>query len=155
MATPDLGQGSGTLRTHLRNRLLVLAGAVALGLVLQHFLSQRLDAIVERSHSDMLAARAELALLIRVVGLAVFGLTGALGAAMTVSCRNPRDAERFPPPGLMSLGARRVVVGPMARTMTGIGLGVGLLLLCASLAGAGLVWYMGAVLLACRAGVGA
>ena len=120
----------------VRNRLLVLAGAIALGLVLQHFLSLRLEAIQERSRIDMLAARAELAVLIRVVGLAVFGLTGGLGAVMAASCRSPRDAQRFPPPGLMSFGARREITGEMARTMTGIGLALGLALLAASLAGA-------------------
>ncbi len=152
MTAPELGAGNA--RATLRNRLVVIAVAIALGLVLQHFLSQRLDAIVEHSRRDMLAARAELALLIRAVGLAVFGLTGALGAAMAASCRNPRGAERFPPSGMMSIGAMRVVTGPLARTMTGVGLALGLVLLGASLAGAALVWHMGAVLLACRAGVG-
>ena len=131
----------------VRNRLLLIAGAVALGLGLQHLLGVRLDAIVERSKVDMLAARAELAWLIRGVGAGVFGLTGALGAVMAHSCRSPRLAERFPPPGLMSFGARHVVTGPTARTLTSVGLGLGVVLLLASIAGAALVWYMGAVLL--------
>jgi hypothetical protein len=135
----------------LRNRLLVLAGAVLAGLVLQHFLRLRLDAIVAHSRTDMLGARAELAVLIRAAGLVVFGMTGGLGALIAASCRSPRTAERFPPPGVLAIGARRVVTGPAARTFTGIGLAIGLLLLGASLAGAGLVWYMGSVLLACRA----
>lgn len=152
MATPELGPGNGSARALVRNRLLVLAGAVALGLALQHVLRQRLDAIVAHSQQDMLAARAELATLIRVVGLGVFGLTGSLGAAMTNACRRPRLAERFPPPGILSIGARRVVTGPLAQSMTRVGLGLGIVLVAASLAGAALVWYMGAVLLACRAG---
>jgi hypothetical protein len=135
----------------LRARLLLLAGAIVLGLVFQHLLGAWLDEIVERSKVDMLAARADLAWLIRSVGAGVFGLTGALGAAMAHACRAPGVAERFPPPGLMSLGARHVITGPTARVMTGVGLGLGLVLLVASLAGAALVWYMGAVLLACRA----
>jgi hypothetical protein len=135
----------------LRNRLLLLAGAVALGLLLQQVLSARLEAIVVHSKSDMIAARAELALLIRAVGLIVFGMTGSLGAAIAGSCRSPRTAERWPPPGVLSYGGRRVVTGPMARTLTGVGLALGLGLLAASAAGAGLVWYVGAVLLACRA----
>jgi hypothetical protein len=139
------------MATAWRTRLLLLGGALALGLVFQHLLGARLDAILERSKVDMLAARAELAWLIRGVGVGVFGLTGGLGVVMTHSCRSPGTAERFPPPGLMSLGARHVVTGPTARLMTGVGLGLGLVLLFASLAGAALVWYMGAVLLACRA----
>jgi hypothetical protein len=141
----------GAMGAVLRNRLLLLAGAVALGLLLQQVLSARLEAIVVHSKSDMIAARAELALLIRAVGLIVFGMTAALGAAIAWSCRSPRTAERWPPPGVLSYGQRRVVNGPMARTLTGVGLALGLLLLAASAAGAGLVWYVGAVLLACRA----
>ncbi len=120
------------LRGALGGRLLVLAVAVALGLVLQKLLRERLDSIGLHSQRDMIAARAELAVLIRAVGLSVFGLTAALGAAIAASCRSPRSAERFP---------------------AGVGLALGLLLLAASLAGAGFVWYVGALLLACRAGV--
>lgn len=153
MATPGLGRGGNSLRSVVRSRLLVLAGAVALGLVLQQLLSERLEAIVDHSHRDLLAARAELAGLLQAVGLPVFGLTAALGATMAWTCRQPSRALRFPPPGLLSFGGRSFVSGPLAPTLTRIGLALGVLLVAASLAAGGLVWYMAAVLLACRAGV--
>jgi len=152
VAAPEL-QPAENAKSVVRSRLLVLAGAVAIGLVLQQVLSARLEAIVEHSHRDLLAARAELAGLLRAFGLPVFGLTAALGAAMTWACRHPSRAQRFPPPGLLSFGARSVVTGPLAPTLTRVGLALGALLVSASLAGAGLVWYMAAVLLACRAGL--
>ena len=149
MATPELP--ARALRQLLLRRLIVLAAAIALGLVLQRALQARLEGIVELSHRDMLAARAELAHLFQIVGTAVFALTGALGIAFAVSCRRPSEALQFPPPGLLSLGARRVTTGPRARTLTRVGLGLGVTLFAASLAGGVLIWYMAAVLLACRA----
>jgi len=148
MATPELP--SRALRP-LALRLLVLAAAVALGLALQRVLQARFESIVELSQRDMLAARAELAHLFQIVGTAVFGLTGALGVAFAVSCRRPMEARQFPPPGLLSLGARRITTGPRAQTLTRIGLGLGIALLAASLAAGAMIWYMAAVLLACRA----
>lgn len=149
MATPELP--SRALRPLLLRRLLVLAAAVAIGLALQHALRVRLDAIVELSHGNMLAARAELAWLFRVVGAAVFGLTGALGVVFAVSCRRPSEAQQFPPPGLLSLGATRFTTGPRVQTLTRVGLGIGVVLFAASLAGVVLIWYMADVLIACRA----
>lgn len=149
MATPELP--ARALRPILLRRLLVLAAAVALGLALQRVLAARLEAIVELSQTDMLAARAELAHLFQLVGAAVFGLTGALGVAFAVSCRRPAEARQFPPPGLLSLGATRITTGPRAQTLTRIGLGLGIALFAASLAAGALIWYMAAVLLACRA----
>ncbi|MGH9888942.1 MAG: hypothetical protein ACREBE_25640, partial [bacterium] len=106
MATPEIP--SRMLLTPLLRRVLVLAAAVALGLALQRVLQARLEGIVELSHADMLAARAELAHLCQLVGTAVFGLTGALGVAFAWSCRRPSEALQFPPPGLLSMGGRRV-----------------------------------------------
>jgi len=101
--------------------------AIALGLVLQDLLRARLDAIAELAERDVIQARAELAFVFQVVGTLVFGVTGALGVAIAASSRHARDAR------------------------TRLGLGLGIALLVASLAGAALIWYMAAVLLACRA----
>lgn len=125
MATPAIA--SSSKRAALARRLLVLSVAIALGLVLQDVLRARLDAIWELSQRDMLAARAELAWVFRVVGTLVFGVTGALGVAIAWSSRHARDA----------------------RARLGVGLGVALLL--ASAAGLALIWFMAAVLAACRA----
>jgi hypothetical protein len=125
MATPVLDAFGG--RPLLLRRLLVLAAAIAIGLVLQHGLRARLDAIAELSERDVVRARAELALVFRVVGTIVFGVTGALGVAIAASSRH--------------------AVTSRAR----LGLGLGIALLVASLAGLALIGYMAAVLLACRA----
>jgi len=131
--------------------LLVCAGAVAVGLVLQAALDARLAEIVALGERDKLAARADLALVIRVVAGGACALTAALGLALAYACRRPSAADRFPPPGLFSLGARRALTGPRARTFTRIGLALGLALCAASLAGVGCAWYLAAVLEACRA----
>jgi hypothetical protein len=125
MATPEIASGSKPAT--LARRFLVLAGAIALGLVLQDLLRARLDAIAALSERDMLAARAELALVFRVVGTLVFGVTGALGAAIASSSRRMRDLRER------------------------LGAGVGIALLVLSTAACALVWYMAAVLAACRA----
>lgn len=151
MATPELP--SRAVRALVLRRLLVLGAAVVLGLWLQRILQARLEGIVALSQADMLAARAELAHLLQLVGTAVFGLTGALGIAFAVSCRRPGEALRFPPRGVLSLGATRVTTGPRAQTLTRIGFGLGVVLFAASLAGGALIWYVASVLLACRAGV--
>jgi hypothetical protein len=131
-------------------RLLVLALAVAIGLVLQQALGTRLAEIVALGEHDKLAARAELAAWIRAVTMGACGLTAALGLALAGACRNPSAAQRFPPPGLLALGARRAITGPRARTLTRIGLVLGLALFGVSLAGIALGWHVGAVLLSCR-----
>ena len=125
MATPEIA--SGGMRARLARRLLVLAGAVALGLVLQDVLRARLDAIAALSERDMLAARAELALVFRVVGTLVFGVTFALGVAIAQSSRRRRDARER------------------------LGVAVGLALVVLSAAAFALIWYAAAVLEACRA----
>jgi hypothetical protein len=125
MATPEIA--SGGKRAFVARRLLVLSGAVALGLLLQDVLRARLDAIAVLAEDDMLAARAQLALVLRIVGALVFGVTGALGVAIALSSRRVRDA----------------------RERLGAGVGVALLLLSA--AALALIWYLAAVLAACRA----
>lgn len=125
METPALP--SGSKRAALARRLLLLSGAIVLGLVLQNALRARLDEIADLSNRDVLAARAELALVFRVVGTLVFGVTGALGFSLALSGRRASE--------------------PRAR----LGLGLGVALVAASLAGLGLIWYMAAVLDACRA----
>lgn len=125
MATPEIA--SGAKRALLARRLLVLSGAVALGLVLQDALRARLDAIAALSERDMLAARAQLALLFRVVGTLVFGTTCALGVAIAQKSRHRRDARER------------------------LGVAVGLALIVLSAAAFALIWYMAAVLAACRA----
>jgi hypothetical protein len=130
--------------------LLVLAGAIALGLVLQEVLGAHLAQIVALAEHDKLAARAELARVVRAVIGGACALTAALGLALAHACRKPSAAKRFPPPGLLSLGARRTLTGPRARTFTRIGLALGLALCAASLAGLGCAWYLAAVLEACR-----
>ncbi len=125
MATPEIAFGSK--RAALARRLLLLSGAIAVGLVLQGALRARLDAIADLSTRDVLAARAELALVFRCVGTLVFGVTGALGLAIAASGRRASD--------------------PRAR----LGLGLGIALLAASLTGLAMIWYMAAILDACRA----
>jgi hypothetical protein len=90
-------------------------------------LSARLDGIAALAEREMLAARAELALVFRVVGTLVFGLTGALGVAIASSSR------------------------PMRDTRERLGVGVGIALFVLSATGLALIWYMAAVLAACRA----
>lgn len=130
--------------------LLVLAGAVVLGLVLQELLGAYLAQIVALAEHDKLAARAELARVIRGVIGGACALTATLGLALAYACRRPSAAECFPPPGLLSLGARHRLTGPRARTFTRIGLALGLALCATSIAGVGCAWYLAAVLEACR-----
>ncbi len=127
MATPQLAPSPK--RALIARRVLVLALAVALGLVLHELLRQRLDAIARLAERDLLAARAELALVLRVVGTLVLGVTGALGVTIAYQMRRMRSArERF-----------------------GAGLGVALFVLSA--VALAMFWYAAAVLAACRAGV--
>lgn len=132
-------------------RVIVFLGAVALGLVLQNMLADRLAAIQARSRTEMLAARGELAWLIRSVGCGVFALTLACGASISVSCKRAFAASEFPPPGIWSWGAARVETGPRARRYAKLGMALGCALIALSLIGGGLVWYASAVLYACRA----
>ena len=128
-----------------------VALAVLLGLALQHVLRTRLDEIQSLASHDVIRARAELAGILQIVAVGVFGTTGALGVAIFLSSRRAFWEERFPPSGAWSWSAPRVVTGPQARRMARIGMGLALVLVLASLAGATLTWYMAGVLLACRA----
>ena len=147
------GATPGVDRRALLVRLGVLAGAICLGLVLQHLLALRLEELDALARTDVLRARAELATLMQVIAVLVFGLTAALGVSLVVSCRRAVAEERFPPPGVWSWGARRVVSGAAARRLARLGVALGALLFAASAAGGGLLWYMAAVVRACRAGV--
>jgi hypothetical protein len=132
-------------------RIAVLALAVAAGLFLQRALARELDAIRLLAETDVLAARAQLAAWLQLGGAALFALTGAVGVAVVLSSRRAIAAGRFPPPGLWSWGAARVVTGDAARRMGRIGIALGAALVLCSAAAAALTWTMGAVLLACRA----
>jgi hypothetical protein len=143
----------GSLRRSLAVRLAVLALAVAVGLALQHVLSEYLERIQTLSQTNMLEARAALARVFELAAVAVFGLTGMIGVLVTLSSRRSLALERFPAPGPLSWGTRRVFTGPPARKLARVGIGLGITLVLASAAGAGLMWYMAAVLRACRAGV--
>ena len=141
-----------------RNKLvrvgLVLV-AVAIGLVLQEVVASHLAAIEERSHTDLLAARAQLAQLLEIGSFAVFGPTAGLGIAVIAMCRRSLQIGEFPPPGRwMFGGASRVVAGERARGLALAGIALGVLLIVASAAGGSLMWYIASVLRACRAGVG-
>lgn len=141
-------------RRALLARLTVLAGAIALGLVLQHLVSAQLERIQTRSQTDLLGARAELASLFEVASVSVFGLTGALGVMIVIACRRSLALLEFPPPGLLSWGSRRVIAtGERARHAAVLGIALGVTLVLASAAGGGLLWYMARILRVCRAGV--
>jgi hypothetical protein len=136
-------------------RLLAVAGAVALGLALQQAVATRLAAIQALAETDVVAARRELALLLRVAAAALFAGVGGLGVAIVLSCRRARAEGRFPPSGALAFGrARRVVTGAPAQRLARIGIGLGAGLVVCSAAAGGLLWYMARVLLLCRAGVG-
>jgi hypothetical protein len=128
-----------------------LALAVALGLALQQVLQARLDEIQALASHDVIRARAELAGILRGVAVCVFGSTGALGVAIFASGRRGFREGRFPPPGVWSWGARRIVTGPRARTMARAAMGLAVALVLVSLAAGALTWYIASVLLACRA----
>ena len=111
----------------------------------------RLDEIQALASHDVIRARAELAGILRAVAVGVFGSTGALGVAIFASGRRALREERFPPSGVWSWGAPRIVTGPRARTMARAAMGLALALVLLSLAGGALTWYIASVLLACRA----
>jgi hypothetical protein len=134
---------------------LALVVACGLGLGLQHVVAGRLDEIEALAQHDVIRARAELAQILRIVAVGLFGMTGALGVAMLVSGRRASIEGRFPPSGVFSWSARRVLSGDPARSMARASIVLGALLVACSLAGAALTWHMASVLLACRAGVGA
>ncbi len=132
-------------------RLLLVAGAIGLGLWLQGLVAARLEAIQALADEDVVRARAELAGLLRIGGTLLFGMTGVTGLSIVAASRRALASGRFPPPGLWSWGASRVVTGPHARRLARGGVVLGSLLVACSLAAGGLTWHMAAVLLACRA----
>jgi hypothetical protein len=132
-------------------RVLVAAGAVALGLVLEHALSARLAAIETLSRHDVLRARAELAFVLRGVAAGLFGLTTALGVLLMGASRRALAMGCFPPPGRWSWSGSRVVTGPRALRLARVSLALAGALVACSLAGGSLLWYLAARLLACRA----
>lgn len=135
-------------------RLLAVAGAVALGLALQQVVAARLAAIQALARTDMLAARAELAVVFRVAAVALFAGIGGLGAAIVLSSRRALAEGRFPPSGALAFGrARQAATGAPALRLARIGIALGALLVACSAAAGGLLWHMAQVLLACRAGV--
>ena len=147
---------AGSALRALLVRLAIVASAIAAGLALQHVLSARLASIDALAKTDLLAARAELARIFEIASVAVFGLTGAVGVMIVLSCRRSLALQQFPPPGRWSWGsARAVVTGPRARSLARVGMALGVTLVLASAAGGGLMWYMAQVLRACRAGVSA
>lgn len=149
----DSPRGASAWR-ELALRLLVVALAIAIGLVLQRWLTLRLAELDELAKTDLLGARAELATLLRLMAVAVFGLTGAVGASVIAACRRALALEIFPPPGRWSWGGRRrAATGPAARRLARVGIGLGASVLALSAAGGGLLWWAASVVAACRAGV--
>ncbi len=132
-------------------RLLVMAGAVGIGLALQHAVGSWLASIQTLAERDVVAARVELAFLLRVVGGLVFGMTTAVGVAMGLASQRALAAGVFPPPGIWSWGSRSRVAGPRAQMLARVWTGLAALITVLSLAGLGLVLYAAEVLLACKA----
>jgi hypothetical protein len=150
MATPDV-QPVRNSRL-LRRRLLVLAVAVALGMALHLVAAERLQEIATLAERDPMTARAELAAILHVVAVGLFGLTGTIGLVLGVACRRAVALDRFPPPGAWGLGDARVWTGPAARRIAMVMGALALLLVLCSVAGAAITWVMAERLLACRAG---
>lgn len=135
-------------------RIAAVAGAVALGLVAHQLLSAHLWKIQELSRTDVLQARAALALVLEIASVVVFGLTGSIGVTLLISMRKSLAQQRFPVSDLWSWGSRRTpVTGPRARALARAGMALAIALILASCAGGALTWYMAVVLRACRAGV--
>lgn len=133
-------------------RLAVVACAIAVGLQLQAVLSERLAEITARAEQDVVAARAELAFLMRAVFFPVLALTAAIGVILMRSARIALREGRFPPAKSRLWRADvRVVIGAPARQRARVALGLGLALVLCSLAAAGLVGWITRVLLLCRA----
>jgi hypothetical protein len=132
-------------------RAALIVGAMALGLVLQHAVASRLAEIGNLAHVDVIRARMELAQILRIAAVAVFGLTGGTGLALLASSRRGLVEERFPPAGIFSWGAARIVTGPAARRLARVSLGLAVVIVACSAAGGALTWYMASVLLACKA----
>lgn len=149
MTSPDV-QIPGKPRSRA-SVVATLALAVALGLALQHVLQTRLAGIQALADQDVIRARIELAGMLHVVAIGVFGTTGALGILLFIAGRHAHREGRFPPSGRWSWTSTRVVTGARARTLARVGMGLALAIALLSLAGGALTWYVASVLLACRA----
>lgn len=136
-------------------RIGLFTAAILLGLLLNHLVQGHLAALERLAVADPIRARAALAREIRVGGLVVFGSVLALGLSLVPAALHAARTERFPPPGMWSWGATRVLTGPEARRAAHAGLVLGVLLAACAVAGGWLSWEMGARLLACHAGVAA
>jgi hypothetical protein len=62
--------------------VLVLAGAVVAGLLLNHLLQDHLASLQDLAATDPITARRQLATEFRIGGIGLFLLTGALGASL-------------------------------------------------------------------------
>jgi hypothetical protein len=148
-APPEASRGTHVVP--VSKRLVALAGAVAIGLVLQHVLRRHLTTLQALSAIDPFGARARFAAELRFGGLGLFALTTVVGVSViSTSLRGFRLAH-FPPPGMWASGHDRPVIGPAARRVACAGLVLGLLLVACSIAGAAVTWQMAERLLACRA----
>ncbi len=134
-------------------RVGIVVAAVAIGLVLNHVLQRHLATLQTLAQTDPIAARAQLALEMRIGGLALFAVTAALGLSIVLASRRTLQILEFPPPGIWSWGAARRVSGPAARPLGWVGIALGAALVVCSVAGGALSWEMGTRLLACRAGL--
>jgi hypothetical protein len=151
-AADGLSLPSGSRRA-IWARVALLAGACVFGLLLNQLVQDHLAALQELARTDPIAARARLATEFRIGGIGLFVLTGLLGASLIAAARHARRDERFPPAGIWSWGATRILTGTAARHAAVVGFVLGVGLIVCSLAGAALSWEIGTRLLACRAGV--
>jgi len=138
----------------IARRLALLGLAVAVGLFLERRLEarlQELDALGHRSYADLLIARKELARLLQRLAVAVFGATAAVGVAAIAACLKSLRLGVFPAPGTWSWALRHKLTGRQAVLAARVGMGLGATLVLVSAAGGGLLWYMAAVVRACRA----
>lgn len=149
MSAPDapLRPASG-----VRSRVLVIAAAIAIGLALHAVVAARLEQIEELSRRDVVAARAQLAAMLQVVAIGLFGGIAALGCWLVRVSHRSRAVGVFPPPGAWSFGPARRVEGDAARRMATLLRALAIALVGLSIAGGALTWYMAQTLLACRAG---
>jgi hypothetical protein len=148
--TAPSAQPSSSRRFWLR-RVLVIAGAIALGLALQLALGAHLASIEDLSRRDVVAARAKLAIVLEVVSIGVFGPVAGLGVLLALASRRALAQGRFPPPGRWGFGSARVFEGERARRVARLLLATAVVLVVCSLAAGALTFSMAAALLACRA----
>jgi hypothetical protein len=143
----------GGARWRVLRLLAGVAAGLAIGFALEHFVASRLvelDRAAHQSYEARLAARAEAANLLDLVAVGLFGSTAGLGVAIVLSGRRSLALQEFPPPGAWSWGGRRKLSGPRALAFAKVSIGLGVALVLTSAAGGGLVWYMAAVVRACK-----